>query len=99
MSKNASQRNYIRFNQRCEMHYKFLDSDTLHQGICTSLSGSGVFFNVDHPIANGKALEIKIASQSSMTSDLTAFIEVVRTTPLKRKLYEIDGSIKSIKAN
>lgn len=99
MTNNAQPRNYIRLQKSYDITYQFLDSDQVHHGQCTSLSGSGIFFNTGQPIETGIALEIHIPSQSVLTPPMTAFIEVVRSTQLKKKLFEIDGTIKSIKAN
>ncbi len=93
------QHNYIRLEHGYDLSYKFLDSEQSHNGQCTSLSSSGIFFTCDQSIDTGKALEIHIPAQSVVIPAMTAFIEVVRSTRLENQLYEIDGTIKSIKAN
>lgn len=98
MTDRDQQRNYIRRENACQMNYKFLDSEQSYQGRCTSLSGSGIFFTTNQAITPGKALAIHIPSQSPLVPDMMAFIEVLRSTLLSDQLFEIDGTIKSIKA-
>lgn len=99
MNDNVDQHNYIRLKNGYDLSYKFLDSEQAHNGLCTSLSSSGIFFTCNQSIDTGKALEIHIPAQSVATPAMTAFIEVVRSTQLDTQLFEIDGTIKSIKAN
>ncbi len=99
MTDNIGKHNYIRLKNSYDLTYKFLDSEQAHNGLCTSLSGSGIFFTCNQSIDTGKALEIHLPAQSVAMPAMTAFIEVVRSTPLDKQLFEIDGTIKSIKAN
>lgn len=104
MPEASEQRSYIRLKNGCELSYKYLDSEKIYHGVCTSISAAGIFFTTDHTIESGKALEIHFTAKSLFTRAMTAFIEVVRSTPLKKQLLkkqliEIDGTIKSIKAN
>ena len=92
-------RNYIRMNVDCELTYKLADSNELHTGTCTSISGSGVSFIADRAFEPGKALEVNIMPKNAVTPPMTAFIEVVRTTQQDDGGYEIAASIKSIKGN
>ena len=92
-------RNYIRMNVDCELTYKLSDSNEVFSGNCTSISGSGVSFIADQTFDLGKAMEVNITPTNAVTPPMTAFIKVVRTTPLDDGKYEIAASIKSIKGN
>ena len=99
MPETTEQRNYIRLENGCALTYKSIDSGTTSTGLCTSISGSGIFFTTDQAIDTGKALEIHFTAQSLFSRAMTAFIDVVRSTRLDKQLFEIDGNIKSIKTN
>ena len=104
MPETTKQSSYIRLKKGCELTYTYLDSEKTYHGLCTSISGSGIFFTTDQTIETGKALEIHFTAKSLFDRAMTAFIEVVRATPLKKQLFknqliEINGTIKSIKAN
>ncbi|MGR9071991.1 MAG: PilZ domain-containing protein [Gammaproteobacteria bacterium] len=92
------QRNFFRVDVDCKMTYRFFDSERIHHGKCTSLSGAGIFFTSEQPVETGKGLEIYIPGKQIMPDALTAFIEVLRTTQTDDGLYEIAASIKTIKA-
>ncbi|GAB4268125.1 MAG: PilZ domain-containing protein [Methylomicrobium sp.] len=92
-------RNYIRMTVDCELTYRLAGSDDTYQGVCTSISGSGVSFLAEQSFDPGKALEVSITPKSSITPPMTAYIEVVRTTKQDDGRYEIAAAIKSIKSN
>jgi hypothetical protein len=97
MLTHDEKRNYTRMHIDCDLNFKLAGSDVIHQGRCISISGSGISFIADHPIDQGKALEIIVAPNNSITPPLTAFIEVVRITRKFNDNYDIAASIKSIK--
>lgn len=90
-------RNFIRMEMDCEITYKLADSDELHHGHCSSISGVGVSFIADRFFDPGKAMEINVIPKSTVTPSMTAFIEVIRSTQLDDGNYEVAGTIKSIK--
>lgn len=94
MNDSTELQHYILLENNCILTYKFLDSKQSYLGQCTSLSSSGIFFISNKPINAGKALIVQAPSWSA-----TVFIEVNRSTRLKNQRFEIDASIKSIKAN
>ncbi len=90
-------RNFIRMEIDCDITYKLADSDTLHSGRCSSISGAGVSFIAERFFDIGKAMEINVTPKSNVTPAMTAFIEVIRSTQLDDGNYEIAATIKSIK--
>lgn len=92
-------RDYIRMDIDCEITYRLADSDRVHHGQCTSISGAGVSFTTDEAIEIGKALEITILPAKALTPPMSAFIEVVRCTHQSAGSYEIAATIKSIKGS
>jgi hypothetical protein len=90
-------RDYIRMDVDCDITYKLADSDEIKTGQCTSLSGAGVSFVAESPYDIGLAMEINVLPKNSVTPPMTAFIEVVRSTPHDNGSYEIAASIKSLK--
>jgi hypothetical protein len=92
-------RSFIRMEIDCDITYKLADSDTLHSGRCSSISGAGVSFISDCSFDLGKAMEINVTPKSNVTPSMTAFIEVIRSTQLDEGGYEIAATIKSIKGS
>jgi hypothetical protein len=90
-------RNYIRMEIDCDVTYRLIDSDELHHGRCSSISGAGVSFISDRCFDSGKAMEINVIPKNTITPSMTAFIEVVRSTRQDDGSYEIAATIKSIK--
>ncbi|MFA6164110.1 MAG: PilZ domain-containing protein [Methylobacter sp.] len=92
-------RNYIRMEIDCDITYRLADSDELHQGRCSSLSGAGVSFFTNRYFDSGKAMEVNIIPKNAITPPMTAFIEVVRSTQQDDGSYEVAATIKSIKGD
>ena len=90
-------RHYLRMNLNCDLTYKQVDSDRVYHGRCTSLSGAGLSFVSEIPFEAGKGLEIHLLPKNAMTQPMTAFVEALRCTELKKGSYEIAATIKSIK--
>ncbi len=92
-------RNYIRMEIDCDITYRLADSDELHHGRCSSISGAGVSFIANQVVDPGKAMEINVVPKNTLTPSMTAFIEVIRSTQQDDGSYEIAGTIKSIKGD
>jgi len=92
-------RNYIRMEVDCDITYKMADSNEIHKGQCTSISGAGVSFISTEAFDTGKAMEINVVPKNPVTPPMTAFIEVVRSTKKEDGSHEIAATIKSIKGN
>lgn len=92
-------RNYIRMEIDCDVTYRLADSDELHHGHCSSISGAGVSFIANRFFDPGKAMEINVIPQNSLTPPMTAFIEVIRSTQQDDGSYEVAATIKSIKGD
>jgi len=90
-------RDYIRMDVDCDISYKLADSDGIKTGHCTSLSGAGISFIADNAYDTGLAMEVNIIPKNSSTPPMTAFIEIVRSTPYEGDSFEIAASIKSLK--
>lgn len=92
-------RNYIRMEINCEVTYRLANSDELHRGHCSSISGAGISFTSSQAFEAGKAMEINVIPKNAITPPMTAFIEVVRSTEQDDGSYEVAAAIKSIKGN
>jgi hypothetical protein len=92
-------RNYIRMEIDCDVTYRLADSDQLHHGRCSSISGAGVSFIADRFFESGKAMEMNVVPKNTLTPSMTAYIEVVRSTQKDDGSYEVAGTIKSIKGD
>lgn len=90
-------RAYMRISIDSEMRYRLVESTEFHIARCSSLSGSGVSFITTQAFDEGKAMEINLTPQNEITPALTAFIEVVRVSPLPSGEFEIAATIKTIK--
>ncbi len=88
---------YMRINVDSEMRYRLADSNEFHTAQCTSLSGLGISFITAQFYDEGKAMEINITPQSSITPALTAFVEVTHVESLNDGKYKIAATIKTIK--
>lgn len=82
-----------------DITFKFTDSIELFRGRCTSISCSGLAFVTDRQIDQGKALEITVEPNNTVTPTMNAFIEVLRNTRQADDSYVIAATIKSIKGN
>jgi hypothetical protein len=92
-------RNYIRMEIDCDVTYKLADSDEVHHGRCSSISGAGVSFMSARAFEAGKAMEINVIPKNAITPSMTAFIEVIRSTLQDDGSYEVAATIKSIKGD
>jgi hypothetical protein len=92
-------RNYIRMEIDCDITYRLADSDELHHGRCSSISGAGVSFISESYFDAGKAMEINVVPKNAITPSMTAFIEVIRSTRQDDGSYEVAATIKSIKGD
>lgn len=92
-------RNYIRMEIDCAVTYRLADSDEVHHGHCSSISGAGVSFIADRFFDPGKAMEVNVIPQNSLTPPMTAFVEVIRSTQQDDGRYEVAATIKSIKGD
>ena len=92
-------RNYIRMEINCDLTYRLAGSDELYHGRCSSISGAGVSFITDRFFDPGKAMEINVIPKNNITPSMTAFIEIIRTTPQEDGSYEVAATIKSIKGD
>ena len=95
--KNHEKRAYLRISIDSEMRYRLVDSTEFHSARCSSLSGAGISFITTQAFDEGKAMEINITPQNTITPAFTAFVEVVRVTELADGEYEIATIIKTIK--
>ena len=91
-------RAFMRIDVNSNMHYRLVDANEFQAARCLSLSGSGVSFIASKSCDEGRALEINITPQSSITPAFTAFVEVVCVESLNDGKYEIAATIKTIKS-
>ena len=96
MLSHDEKRDYIRMEVDCDITYKLANSNDLHTGRCTNLSGAGISFMTDQSFEPGLAMEVSIVPKSNITPPMTAFIEVVRSVKHDGNQYEIAAVIKTI---
>jgi hypothetical protein len=89
-------RHHTRLTIGSDIVIKLAGSSELLAGHCKTISGAGVSFITSQALPQGKAAEIHIG-KSSIGPPVTAFIEIIRCTPLATRNFEIAATIKSIK--
>ena len=87
-------RHHTRIKMGGEIAFKMAGSSEQHWGQCKSISGAGVSFFAKQSIPPGKAAEIHLY-KNSLGSPITAFIEILRSTPLADNRFEIAAAIKT----
>ncbi len=92
-------RDFVRMQTNCKMTYKAVDTERQHEAFCLNLSGAGILFKTQQNIELGRALEIYLVPENSLTPPLTAFIEVIRSMKTDDGGYQIAGAIKGIKSD
>ena len=80
------------------MSFRLAGKPATHQGFCINISGSGVLFETESPLAKGTAVEIHLVPQRGLATPLTALIEVVRCVATDAGQYRIAGAIRGIKS-
>lgn len=90
------QRDFIRMETDCTIHYTVIGCEESKQGVCRNLSATGVLFYSREPIAQHTELHIQIRSGSDTISALEAIIEVIRMKPNGNQDFEIAAFIKEI---
>jgi hypothetical protein len=91
-------RDFMRMQADCKMTFRLADTDSVHDGACVNISGSGILFEADTPVAVGKAVEVCLVPHNKITPPLTAYIETIRCTESKTGRFRIAGAIKGIKS-
>jgi hypothetical protein len=97
MIPSDDKRYFSRMTTDCKLAFKPVGSEQTLPGSCINLSGSGILFKTSTPVEEGKAIEVQIRPTYKITPPFTAFVEVVRCSPLTDNEYEIAGAIKGIK--
>ncbi|MGR9108833.1 MAG: PilZ domain-containing protein [Gammaproteobacteria bacterium] len=99
MFEYGEKRANMRRGADCTMSYKYPESEQEYPANCINLSGTGILFRTNEDVEPGRALEIRIKPSNYSCPSITAFIEIIRTTPIDDQHYEIAAAIKGIKAN
>jgi len=97
MLDHTDSRQFTRFDESGEISYKFPDSEKSYIGTCLNISGAGILFRAERFIENGRALEVTIAPQSTLTVPMLAYVEVIRSNEVGHRVYEVATEIKGIK--
>jgi hypothetical protein len=97
MIPSEDKRYFSRMHTDCKLAYKPVGTSIPLGGSCVNLSGSGILFRSASPVEPGKAIEVHIRPTYKVTPPLTAFVEVVRCSPISEGAFEIAGAIKGIK--
>ncbi|MDC9729514.1 MAG: PilZ domain-containing protein [Methyloprofundus sp.] len=97
MLESSESRDFIRMETRCNISYKFPDSNDVFMGKSINISGSGILFLTSQSIDTGIALEVTVMPEKSLTPPMIAYVEVIRSKEIKPGEFEIAGEIKGIK--
>jgi hypothetical protein len=89
-------RHHTRLTINGEIFVKLAGTSEQQSGYCKSISGAGISFITSAALPPGKAGEIHVV-KSALGPPVTAFIEIIRCTPLTARSFEIAAAIKSIK--
>lgn len=96
MPDQYEKRHHTRLTIGSEIVIKLAGSSERHAGHCKTISGAGISFITHQALPLGKAAEVHIV-KSALGPPVTAFIEIIRCTPLTTRSFEIAAAIKSIK--
>ena len=80
------------------LSYRFLDSNQHHQSLCTTLTDHKLIFKTNSAIEAGWVIEVTLTPQQLSDVSFTALIEVESSTRIRRKHFEINAIIDTIKA-
>lgn len=80
------------------VRYRLSGNDAYCEGCCMNISGSGILFRGDLPLAVGKAAVLNLFPGNNIIPPLTAYIEVVRCEQIGNGEYHIAGAIQGIKS-
>jgi hypothetical protein len=89
-------RHHTRLTMGSEIIVRLAGSSEQYRGQCKTISGAGVSFITPEALPTGKAAEIHVL-KSTLGPPVTAFVEIIRCTPLTTRSFEIAATIKSIK--
>jgi hypothetical protein len=89
-------RHHTRLTIGSEIVIKLAGTSEPLSGHCKTISGAGISFITHQALPQGKAAEIHVG-KSSLGPPVTAFIEIIRCTPLTTRSFEVAALIKSIK--
>jgi hypothetical protein len=89
-------RHHTRLTMGSEIIVRLAVSSEQYAGHCKTISGAGVSFITPKPLPAGKAAEIHVL-KSPLGPSVTAFVEIIRCTPLTTRSFQIAAAIKSIK--
>lgn len=96
MPDQNEKRHHTRLTIGSEIVIKLAGSSERHLGRCKTISGAGISFITHQALPQGKAAEVHIV-KSTLGPPVTAFIEIIRCTPVTTHSFEIAAAIKSIK--
>ncbi len=92
-------RDFPRIKLQCDVTYRRAGDGDTARGVCEDLSGGGILFIAQAPLAVGDSIEISVTPQNTITPPLDAVIEVVRSEPTQQAgQYRIAGAIQRILA-
>jgi hypothetical protein len=100
MIKDFEKNKRVRMECNCGISYKQPGFDQIHEGRCISISGAGITFITSEHHDSGIAMVIQFTEKNtSIPTDITVFIEIVRVTKHDPENFRISALIKSIKSN
>ncbi len=96
MTDYSEKRDFQRMAIDCSLEYRISSDDSSHQGQIKNLSGKGVLFLGDKPIALGVQLQITVAPVNDITPPMIADVRVTRCDKHDDGNYYVAGEILQI---
>jgi len=92
----AEKRDFIRMFMNAPVEYKLKESDSWETGTGIDLSGSGLSFSTNKPLAEGAEIQVKLNPITPVTPSLEAITIVTRSDESEDGLFIISNKIKEI---
>ena len=96
MVKFIEKREYIRLTVDCEIDYRMMNDEEYRKGRCSSLSGGGITFIIDHELQPGEEVEVIIQSQLPGAPPMRANAKVVNVQTLDDQTFAVGASMTVI---
>lgn len=99
MVDSSDMRDFRRMSIECGVTFKKIDSDSVHTGLVTNLSATGVLIECDQQLAVGDELEINVKPAKTIVAPLYAIVEIIRIGQGNDdRAYELACTIKEMKS-
>jgi len=84
---------FARLEIDAEMLFTLSDDMNTYRGHCRNLSHTGIQFDTEHAISEGKTINITIDTKSDKFDPMNAKVEVLRIEDHDHNQYRVSGKI------